>query len=184
MMITAPSTIRPKSNAPRLIRLPETPPRTMPKTVKSIANGITAAVISDALKFPSSRNSTTMTSRAPSTRFLDTVAMVRSTSAVRSYTGLAETPGGRLRLASWRRAASYGMYGEDGRQASGRVLYLCGSFLRDLATIGTKLYHRSDEHDFAPFLGRRAAAQLRALADRGDVAHTDRHADAAIEHGL
>ncbi len=30
MMITAPSTMSPKSSAPRLIRLPDTPPRTMP----------------------------------------------------------------------------------------------------------------------------------------------------------
>ena len=84
MMITAPSTIRPKSSAPRLIRLPETPPRTMPVMVISIAIGITAAVISAARKFPSRSSSTTMTSSAPSTRFLVTVAMVRSTSEVRS----------------------------------------------------------------------------------------------------
>ena len=84
MMITAPSTIRPKSSAPRLIRLPETPPRTMPVRVNSIASGITAAVISAARKLPSSANSTTTTSSAPSTRLVATVPMVRSTSAVRS----------------------------------------------------------------------------------------------------
>ena len=105
MMITAPSTIRPKSSAPRLIRLPETPPRTMPVTVISIAIGITAAVISAARKLPSKTNSTTITSNAPSTRFFATVAMVRSTSAVRSYTGVTATPLGRLLATSCRRAA-------------------------------------------------------------------------------
>ncbi|MNV62927.1 hypothetical protein D3C71_1554960 [compost metagenome] len=84
MMITAPSTIRPKSNAPRLIRLADTPPRAMPVSVNSIASGITAAVIKAARKLPSNRNNTTITSNAPSSRFLATVWMVRSTSAVRS----------------------------------------------------------------------------------------------------
>ena len=56
----------------------------MPMMVNSIANGITAAVINEARTLPSSRNSTTTTSSAPSIRFLDTVPMVRSTSAVRS----------------------------------------------------------------------------------------------------
>ncbi|MNV36833.1 hypothetical protein D3C71_1283260 [compost metagenome] len=84
MMITAPSTIRPKSKAPRLIRLADTPPRAMPVRVNSIARGITAAVINAARKLPSSANSTTITSNAPSMRFLATVSMVRSTSAVRS----------------------------------------------------------------------------------------------------
>ena len=105
MMMTAPSTIRPKSSAPRLIRLPDTPPRTMPVSVNSIASGITAAVVSAARTLPSSRNSTAMTSSAPSTRFFATVRIVRSTSVVRSYTGTARTPAGRLRFASIRRAA-------------------------------------------------------------------------------
>ena len=106
MMMTAPSTIRPKSSAPRLIRLPDTPPRTMPVRVNSIDSGITAAVISAARTLPSSRNSTTTTRIAPSTRFLATVRMVRSTSEVRSYIGSARTPAGRLRLASANRAAT------------------------------------------------------------------------------
>ncbi|MET0813890.1 MAG: hypothetical protein ABWX88_01735 [Pseudoxanthomonas sp.] len=45
---------------------------------------VDGAVISAARKLPSSRNNTTITSNAPSTRFFETVAMVRSTSAVRS----------------------------------------------------------------------------------------------------
>ena len=83
-MITAPSTIRPKSSAPRLIRLAETPLSTMPLIVISIASGITIAVNSAARRLPSSRNSTTTTSSAPSTRFFCTVAMALSTSTVRS----------------------------------------------------------------------------------------------------
>ena len=43
-----------------------------------------AAVMSAARMLPSIKNSTTMTSRAPSRRFFSTVSMVRSTSSVRS----------------------------------------------------------------------------------------------------
>ena len=62
-MMTAPSTISPKSSAPRLIRLPETRFCTMPVMVSSIESGMIAAVMSAARKLPSSRNSTTMTSK-------------------------------------------------------------------------------------------------------------------------
>ena len=82
-MITAPSTISPKSSAPRLIRLPEVRVATMPLMVMSMDNGITNAVISAARRLPSSANSTAMTSKAPSTRFFSTVAMVLSTRSTR-----------------------------------------------------------------------------------------------------
>src|SRR3546814_2871598 len=52
-MMTAPSTIRPKSSSPRLIRLAETPPRNMPKLVIAMVIGITSAAISAARKLPS-----------------------------------------------------------------------------------------------------------------------------------
>ena len=84
MMMTAPSTISPKSSAPRLIRFPDTPPRTIPVMVNSMASGMTAAVMSAARKFPNSRNRTTITSKAPSIRFFEMVCIVRSTSPVRS----------------------------------------------------------------------------------------------------
>ena len=74
------STIRPKSSAPRLIKLPETPRRFIPVAVISIVIGMTAAVINAARILPSSRNSTTMTRSAPSTRFFSTVAIVALTS--------------------------------------------------------------------------------------------------------
>ena len=57
-MMTAPSTIRPKSSAPRLIRLALIRPCHMPMAVISMAIGMTSAVITAARKFPSSRNST------------------------------------------------------------------------------------------------------------------------------
>ena len=83
-MMTAPSTMRPKSSAPRLMRFADVRVWSMPVSVISIATGMTAAVISAARKLPSSRNRITMTSSAPSARFFCTVEIVRSTSAVRS----------------------------------------------------------------------------------------------------
>ena len=79
-MITAPSTIRPKSSAPRLIKLPETPSLFMPMAAISIEIGMTRAAIMAARILPSRRNSTAITSKAPSTRFFSTVAIVASTS--------------------------------------------------------------------------------------------------------
>ena len=66
------------------MRFPDTPPRTMPVTVINIDSGMTAAVISAARKLPSRKNSTAITSSAPSIRLVRTVAMVRSTRLVRS----------------------------------------------------------------------------------------------------
>ncbi|MNY19762.1 hypothetical protein D3C86_1532090 [compost metagenome] len=83
-MTTAPSTMMPKSSAPRLIRLALMPAATMPVNVNSIDNGITIAVISAARRLPRNRNSTATTSAAPSSRFFLTVAMALSTSTVRS----------------------------------------------------------------------------------------------------
>ena len=105
-MMTAPSTISPKSIAPRLIRLPLIRPCNMPMAVSSIESGIASAVISAARKLPSSRNSTTMTSSAPSARLFATVSIVASTSLVRLSTVLAAMSGGSVPsdlVASWRR---------------------------------------------------------------------------------
>ena len=81
---TAPSTIMPKSSAPRLIRLALTLLVNMPVKVNSIASGITIAVISAARMLPKNRNNTATTSSAPSKRFFFTVAMAFSTRLVRS----------------------------------------------------------------------------------------------------
>ena len=83
-MITAPSTINPKSSAPKLIRLPETRDSTMPVIVINMESGITAAVSNAARQLPNSKNRITITNSAPSTRLVLTVSMVLSTSEVRS----------------------------------------------------------------------------------------------------
>jgi hypothetical protein len=82
-MITAPSTISPKSSAPRLIRLALTLVCTMLVISISIDSGITIAVSSAARTLPSISSSTTRTRMAPSSRFFCTVAMVRFTRSVR-----------------------------------------------------------------------------------------------------
>ena len=105
-MMTAPSTIRPKSSAPRLIRFADTPNRSIPNPVSIIVTGMTAAAISAARILPSSRNSTTMTSSAPSVRFFATVRIVESTRAVRSSTGCTTTSGGSEALIAFSRSAT------------------------------------------------------------------------------
>ncbi|MNL48248.1 hypothetical protein D3C87_1710890 [compost metagenome] len=71
------------------------PNRFMPMTANRKLNGIIRAVIAAARKFPSSRNRTTMTNRAPSIRFRATVEMVELTRSLRFRTGTATTLGGR-----------------------------------------------------------------------------------------
>ena len=61
-MMTAPSTMMPKSIAPRLIRLALTLVSTMPVIVISMDSGMTQAVTSAARMLPRIRNSTAMTS--------------------------------------------------------------------------------------------------------------------------
>ena len=76
-MTTEPSTISPKSMAPRLIRLPAIPSFTMKLTANSIDSGIESATMIAARMLPSKRKSTAMTRAAPSIRFVSTVLMVR-----------------------------------------------------------------------------------------------------------
>ncbi len=84
IITTEPSTIRPKSMAPRLIRFPDSPARRIPVNATSIESGIAELTMRPARRFPSRRSSTTTTSRPPSTRFVATVRIVRRTSSVRS----------------------------------------------------------------------------------------------------
>ena len=77
IMTTEPSTIRPKSMAPRLIRLAETPKVFIPRKLNSMDSGITAATISAARRSPRNRSRTTTTRTPPSNRLLRTVRMVR-----------------------------------------------------------------------------------------------------------
>ena len=83
-MTTDPSTNNPKSMAPRLIRLPESPACIMPVKAISMARGMAEATISPARRSPRKRNSTAMTSRPPSSRLLRTVVMTLDTKIVRS----------------------------------------------------------------------------------------------------
>lgn len=78
------STTRPKSSAPRLMRLPAMPAWPMRMNAKSMARGMTKATTSPARRFPSRTIRTTTTKSPPSTRFLPTVAMVLLTRSARS----------------------------------------------------------------------------------------------------
>ena len=82
--ITAPSTIKPKSIAPKLIKLPDTLLPTIPVIANNILSGITMAVINAPVTLPSSSSKITTTNTAPSNRLVFTVSMVLSTRVVRS----------------------------------------------------------------------------------------------------
>ncbi|MGY4469418.1 hypothetical protein ACVWWK_005127 [Bradyrhizobium sp. LB9.1b] len=83
-MITAPSTMMPKSIAPRLIKFALTLVSTMPVIVMAMDSGMTQATTSAARILPRIRNSTATTRAAPSSRLFSTVRMVASTRWVRS----------------------------------------------------------------------------------------------------
>ena len=76
--------IRPKSIAPRLIKFPEMPDRTMPVMAKSMESGIARATMMAARQLPSRANKITTTSSAPSARFFSTVPIVALTRFDRS----------------------------------------------------------------------------------------------------
>jgi hypothetical protein len=154
-MMTAPSTMRPKSMAPRLIRLPLVRVCTMPIAVSSIDSGIASAVMIAARKFPSMTNRTTTTSSAPSARLRSTVRIVASTSIRRSSTVFARTSGGRVRATS--------------------------CILRSTAAATVRLFAPTSmkavpTDDLLAVLGGAAGPELAAHADRRDVAHAHRRA--------
>ena len=93
-MITAESTIIPKSMAPRLIKFPSMPKvRIIPKA-KSILSGMTLATTRPARQFPRKMMSTKMTIRPPSMRLCAMVPSTLSTRSVRSMNGSMITPSG------------------------------------------------------------------------------------------
>ncbi|CUS43731.1 Predicted cell-wall-anchored protein SasA (LPXTG motif) [hydrothermal vent metagenome] len=96
MMMTAPSTMSPKSSAPRLIRLPGTPNARMPIAIIRNENGMTSTAMIAARQLPSSRNRAAATSSAPSVRLRSTVETVALTSLARSSTTCTLMPGGRV----------------------------------------------------------------------------------------
>ena len=80
---TAPSTMIPKSMAPRLSRFALIRPCTMPEVARSIESGITSATMSAPARLPSSSSRSAITSAAPVTRFVRTVSSVAFTSLPR-----------------------------------------------------------------------------------------------------
>ena len=81
---TAPSTRRPKSTAPRLMRLPDTPRPVIAAVAPSIATGIVSATTTPARPLPRVSSSTRHTRNPPSARLRATVRRVASTSSLRS----------------------------------------------------------------------------------------------------
>ena len=92
--ITDPSTIKPKSIAPKLIRLPPTPNIFIRITANSMDNGITDDTINPALILPRKNTSTNTTISAPSIRLCSTVSIALFTILVRSRNGSITTPWG------------------------------------------------------------------------------------------
>ena len=97
-IITAPSTIRPKSIAPKLIRFPDTPNSRIIPSANNIASGITEATTKPPLKLPKKRIRINMTIKAPSARFLTTVEIALSTNFFLSKNGSIVTPSGNVVL--------------------------------------------------------------------------------------
>ena len=95
-IITAPSTISPKSIAPRLIKFPDTPKTFINATANSIAKGITEATIKPERIFPRKRTKTNITINAPSIKFFCTVLMALSTNSLLSRKGSISTPSGKV----------------------------------------------------------------------------------------
>ena len=99
-IITAPSTIKPKSKAPRLIKLPPTPKRFIIIIANNIANGITDATIKPARRLPKKRTKIKTTIKAPSNKLTSTVLIVLSTIFLRSKKGSITIPSGNVFLIS------------------------------------------------------------------------------------
>ena len=95
-MMTAPSTINPKSNAPKLIKFPETPKIFIIMMAKSMESGITEATKNPARRFPRNNTNTKTTINAPSKRFFSTVPMALFTILVRSKNASIFTPSGKV----------------------------------------------------------------------------------------
>ena len=93
-MITAPSTINPKSMAPRLIRLAEIPNWFIIATANNIAKGITEATINPALQFPRNKIRIKITINPPSIRLVVTVPIAVEISLSLSRNGRMITPSG------------------------------------------------------------------------------------------
>ena len=81
---SVPSTMMPKSSAPRLSRFAGMPVKYMQMKAKSSASGIVIAVSSAARTLPRNNSSMVTITTMPSSSVCDTVCMVLATRSVRS----------------------------------------------------------------------------------------------------
>ena len=93
-IITAPSTIIPKSMAPRLIKLALTPKSRIMMRANSKDSGMTDAAMRPPRKLPNNSTSTNITMSAPSVKLRAMVLVVRSIRLDRSRKGLMSMPSG------------------------------------------------------------------------------------------
>jgi hypothetical protein len=84
IMITVPSTIRPKSMAPTDSRLADSPRSTRMMTAKNSANGIVAPTISALRRSPRNIHCSSTIRMIPTTMLCSTVWVVRSIRSLRS----------------------------------------------------------------------------------------------------
>ena len=93
-IITAPSTINPKSIAPKLIKLALTPNKFIKPNANNKDSGMADATIKPALKFPRNSINTKITMSAPSIKFFSTVPIALFTRSVLSKNGSIITSSG------------------------------------------------------------------------------------------
>ena len=94
-IITAPSTIIPKSIAPKLIRLAHTLNTFIKINANSKDSGIVEATIKPPRQLPNKKMRTKITIKAPSIRFVATVEVVSPINLLLSKRGSITTPSGR-----------------------------------------------------------------------------------------
>ena len=94
-MMTAPSTIIPKSIAPKLIRFAQTSKAFININANNNDRGIVDATMRPPRQFPKSKTKTKITMRPPSNRFPITVPVVSAINSLRSRNGFMLTPSGR-----------------------------------------------------------------------------------------
>ena len=93
-IITAPSTIIPKSIAPKLIKFTQTSNTFIKIKANNKDNGIVEATIKPPRQLPNKKISTKITINAPSIRFVVTVEVVSPINLLRSNNGSIITPSG------------------------------------------------------------------------------------------
>ena len=159
-MMTAPSTMMPKSIAPRLIRLALTRVSTMPVIVNSIDSGITQAVTMRGTDVAEDQKQHGNDQQ----RALDQVLLDGRDGGFDQTRAVVDRP----------RDDALGQRFRD-------VLELGGDALRDGAAVLADQQHGGAEHRLLAVERRGARAQVLALAHFGDVADADRDAAARAD---